>query len=84
MEKEQSSILTPNNKLVGVKPSKKEEPKLPKPTGWRILVLPFKMKEKTKGGLHLAETTLEKQQVGSQVGLVIEKHIKQMKKGVKK
>ena len=34
-----------------------EETKLPKPTGWRILVLPFKMKEKTKGGLHLAETT---------------------------
>ena len=57
MEKEQSSILKPNNKLVGVKPSKKE-PKLPRPTGWRLLVLPFKMKEKTKGGLHLAEATL--------------------------
>ena len=71
MEKEQSSILTPNNKLVGVKPSKTEEPKLPKPTGWRLLVLPFKMKEKTKGGLVLAETTLEKQQVASQVGLVM-------------
>ena len=69
--KEQSSILTPNNDLVGVKKSKKEEPKLPKPTGWRILVLPFKMKEKTKGGLVLAETTLEKQQVASQVGLVM-------------
>ncbi len=68
--KEQSSILTPNNKLVGVK-SSKEKPKLPKPTGWRILVLPFKMKDVTKGGLHLAETTLEKQQVGSQVGLVM-------------
>ena len=54
MEKEQSSILKPNNKLVGVKPSK-TEPKLPKPTGWRLLVLPFKMKEKTKGGLVLAE-----------------------------
>ena len=52
--KEQSSILKPNNKLVGVKPSKTEEPKLPKPTGWRLLVLPFKMKEKTKGGLVLA------------------------------
>ena len=62
--KEQSSILKPNNKLVGVKPSKTEETKLPKPTGWRMLVLPFKMKEKTKGGIHLAETTLEKQQVG--------------------
>jgi chaperonin GroES len=69
--KEQSSILKPNNKLVGVKPSKTEEPKLPRPTGWRLLVLPFKMKEKTKGGLVLAETTLEKQQVASQVGLVM-------------
>ena len=71
MEKEQSSILTPNNELVGVKKSKKEEPKLPKPTGWRLLVLPFKMKDVTKGGLHLAETTLERQQVASQVGLVM-------------
>jgi len=68
---EQSSILKPNNKLVGVKSSKTEEPKLPKPTGWRMLVLPFKMKEKTKGGLVLAETTLERQQVASQVGLVM-------------
>ena len=51
--------------------SKKEESKLPNPTGWRLLVLPFKMKEKTKGGLVLAETTLEKQQVASQVGLVM-------------
>jgi len=70
--KEQSSILKPNNKLVGLKSSeKKEEPKLPKPTGWRMIVLPFKMKEKTKGGIVLAETTLEKQQVASQVGLVM-------------
>jgi len=71
MEKEQSSILTPNNDLIGVKKSKKEEPKLPRPTGWRMLVLPFKMKETTKGGLVLAETTLERQQVASQVGLVM-------------
>jgi hypothetical protein len=69
--KEQSSILTPKNNLIGVKKSEKKEPKLPQPTGWRMLVLPFKMKEKTKGGLVLAETTLERQQVASQVGLVI-------------
>ena len=68
--KEQSSILKPNNKLVGVQPTKKE-PKLPKPNGWRLLVLPFKMKEKTKGGVILAEDTLERQQVASQVGLVM-------------
>ena len=72
MEKQQSSILKPNNKLVGVKKSeKKEEPNLPRPTGWRLLVLPFKMKEKTKGGVILAEDTLERQQVASQVGLVM-------------
>ena len=71
MKKEQSSILTPNNKLVGVKSTKIEEPKLPQPTGWRMLVLPFKMKDKTKGGVILAEDTLERQQVASQVGLVM-------------
>ena len=72
MKKERSSILTPNNDLIGVKKSeKKEEPNLPRPTGWRLLVLPFKMKEKTKGGVILAEDTLERQQVASQVGLVM-------------
>ena len=69
--KEQSSILTPNNDLIGVKKSEKKEPKLPQPTGWRMLVLPFKMKDKTKGGVLLAEDTLERQQVASQVGLVL-------------
>ena len=49
----------------------KESDKLPKPTGWRILLLPFKMKEKTKGGLILGQETLEKQQVASQCGLVL-------------
>ena len=51
--------------------SKKESSKLPEPTGWRILVLPFKMKQKTKGGIHLAETTLERQQVGSNCGMIL-------------
>ena len=69
-------IELPDKKLVGVKPTKKKEvttdtDKLPKPTGWRMLVLPFKMKEKTKGGVILAEDTLERQQVASQVGLVM-------------
>ena len=51
--------------------SKKESSKLPKPTGWRLLVLPFKMKEKTKGGLYLGQETIERQQVASQCGLVV-------------
>ncbi len=70
-------IITPNKELVGVKKSepKKEvttdSTKLPQPTGWRILVLPFKMDEKTKGGLLMTESVLERQQVGSQCGLVL-------------
>jgi hypothetical protein len=51
--------------------SKKEASKLPEPTGWRLLVLPFKMKEKTKGGLYLGQETLERQQVGSNCGMVL-------------
>ena len=49
----------------------KETNKLPNPTGWRMLVLPFKMPEKTKGGLFLGQDTLERQQVGSTCGLVL-------------
>ena len=76
MEQEQSSILTPNNDLIGVKKSKEEKvteesTKLPQPTGWRMLVLPFKMKEKTKGGIIMGQDTLEKQQVASQCGNVL-------------
>ena len=51
--------------------SKTEEHRLPQPTGWRILILPFKMKDKTKGGIYLGDATLERQQVGSNCGLVL-------------
>ena len=86
--KEQSSVSNPkivlpnkdlvgvkksDKKLVGVKPTeKKDSAKLPKPTGWRILVLPFKQKEKTKGGILLADETVERSQVASTCGLVLD------------
>ena len=81
MKTEPSSISTvkpkleiPTTELVGIKKEKKvtnEKTKLPKPTGWRILILPFKMKEKTKGGIFMGQDTLERQQVASQCGLVL-------------
>ncbi len=49
----------------------KETTKLPKPTGWRMLVLPFRMKEKTDGGLLLGTETIDRQQVASQCGNVL-------------
>ena len=72
-----SKIKLPNKELVGVTKTKEKDftaedsNKLPQPTGWRMLVLPFKMKEKTKGGLILADAALERQQVASQCGLVL-------------
>ena len=36
-----------------------------------MLILPFKMKEKSKGGIIFGQETLEKQQVGSTCGLVL-------------
>ena len=74
-----TKIITPNKTLVGLKKEepkkvpieKKESSKLPKPTGWRLLILPFRMNEKTKGGLVITESTLERQQVASTCGLVL-------------
>ena len=69
-------IITPNKELIGVKKSEKKEvtnekAKLPQPTGWRLLVLPFRMSEKTKGGVLLGQDTIERQQVASQCGNVL-------------
>ena len=72
--KSNPKITLPKSDLIGLKKSKqitKESTKLPQPTGWRILVLPFKMGEKTKGGIFMGQDTLEKQQVASQCGNVL-------------
>jgi len=75
--KETAKIHLPNKDLVGLtrtesqKEVTDEKEKLPQPTGWRILVLPFKMNEKTKGGVIINESTLERQQVASQCGNVL-------------
>jgi len=54
-----------------VKEVTKETTKLPQPTGWRMLVLPFRMKEKTDGGVILGTETIDRQQVASQCGNVL-------------
>ena len=72
--KEQSSTSSqeiPKNKLGLEDKYKKQHEDLPRPTGWRLLVLPYRIKDKTKGGIVLAESTLEKQQVASQCGLIL-------------
>ena len=63
--------------LKGKTESKKEENKspaldrVPKATGWRIVVLPHKGIEKTKGGLLLTDKAIEQQQLTTNVGLIL-------------
>mgnify|MGYP003676938264 FL=1 len=45
--------------------------KLPTPTGWRILVMPFAVKEKTEGGIIIAQETLDRARIQTQVGYVL-------------
>ena len=46
--------------------------RLPKPTGWRILVMPYRRKEKTKKGIILPDQTLEKEHVATVCAYVLE------------
>jgi len=52
-------------------PEKTSLEKLPNPTGWRLLVMPFKVKEETKGGIIIAQETLDRARVATQVGYVL-------------
>ena len=55
-----------------VKKKPLEEMSLPKPTGWRILVLPYKAKAKTKGGIILSDKTVTESQIATNCGLVLD------------
>ena len=74
--------MTKTDKNIAIKednfvvPKTKEEKEeyissLPDPTGYRILIRPFAGTQKTKGGILLADTTIETIQATTVVGLVI-------------
>jgi|TARA_X000001036_G_scaffold65678_1_gene56412 co-chaperonin GroES (HSP10) len=45
--------------------------RMPAPTGWRILVLPYRGKGKTDGGIYLPDAVVQEQTVSTQVGYVL-------------
>lgn len=45
--------------------------RLPTPTGWRILILPYRGQGKTDGGILLPDKVVEEQKVSTQVGYVL-------------
>ena len=44
---------------------------LPEPSGWRLLVLPFTPKDKTKGGIIIAQESLDKLRIATNCGYVL-------------
>ena len=52
-------------------PENIQKSQLPVPSGWRLLVLPFTPKEKTKGGILIAQEALEKLRIATNCGYVL-------------
>tara|TARA_R100000654_G_scaffold4666_1_gene13686 strand:+ start:969 stop:1418 length:450 start_codon:yes stop_codon:yes gene_type:complete len=45
--------------------------RMPDPTGWRLLILPYRGKGKTDGGIYLPDNVVNEQTVSTQVGYVL-------------
>ena len=68
---ETSSTSNSPSKLALEEKYQEEKNKLPVPTGWRILVLPFKGKKKTKGGILYSDEQIDRQQLATVCGNVL-------------
>ena len=64
-ELEKEKVLDPNK----IEPSALD--RMPTPTGWRILVLPYMGPSKSKGGLYLPDEAVERTQLTTVVGYVL-------------
>ena len=47
--------------------------RVPKPTGWRILVMPYKGRDTTEGGVHVPDSVREKESRATVVAYVVKK-----------
>ena len=60
---QEENVITPDNLETHAEA-------LPRPTGYRILKLPFVTSAVTKGGIHLAKATIDKERLSTVVGYV--------------
>jgi len=68
---EQAFVLEEDRVLDPTKIPDTAMARLPQPTGWRILVLPYRGTAKTKGGVHLADEYVERQSLATVVAYVL-------------
>ena len=45
--------------------------RMPQPTGWRMLILPYAGKAVTDGGIHLVQSTVDRESLATVVGYVV-------------
>ena len=70
-EKYQSEPKEPEKKNIDETNVDSISDQLPEPSGYRLLVLPFTPKDKTKGGILIAQETLDKLRIAVNCGYVI-------------
>ena len=65
------TLYVPQHVIKQKQEEKSAVQKLPHPTGWRILVLPFEIKKKTASGLHLPDSVVERENIATTCGKVL-------------
>ena len=73
MTKAASKLIMPKHIWDGNKKEKikKDIEKVPKPTGYRLVLFPLKLESKTAGGVHLLDSVVEQASVATNVCKVI-------------
>ena len=69
-----SAYVTAKDRVLD--PSLLEKPlleRLPQPTGWRVLVMPYQGKSKTSSGLYIPDEVRERESVATVVAYVMKK-----------
>ena len=61
----------PTEEKEPLNPENIQKSQLPAPSGWRLLVLPFSPREKTKGGILIAQESLDKLRIATNCGYVL-------------
>jgi len=69
--KEEAKTVGPNKEPLNPENIKPVIDELPTPSGWRILVLPFTPKEKTSGGIIIAQESLDRLRIATNCGYVL-------------
>ena len=66
-------LIVPKHVWDGAQAEKKknELEKVPQPAGWRLVLYPSKLENKTKGGLYLTDDTVEQSQITTNICKVL-------------